>query len=687
MRLVALTSIFFMLSSCRLSNNPKQEMEDPRTANNLINETSPYLLQHAYNPVQWLPWGEDALERAKKENKLIIISIGYSSCHWCHVMEHESFENEEVAALMNEHFISIKVDREERPDIDQVYMTAVQLMTGSGGWPLNCITLPDGRPVYGGTYFPKASWINVLNQLQQEFRNNPKRMEEYAAKLASGVQQVELIDRVEPKEKLSTSEFEEKIREITGSFDQKRGGFNRAPKFPIPNNLEFFLQYYQQTRDSAFLSHVITTLDEMGNGGIYDQVGGGFARYSVDADWKIPHFEKMLYDNAQLISVYSHAYQLTGNSRYKKIVEETFEFLNREMKGKEELYYSALDADSEGEEGKFYVWKEAELKEALGANYDKAVSHFNVGSATLWEHGNHHLLRNPDSQLTDEEADELRNLLLKTREGRVKPGLDDKSLTSWNGLMISGLVDAYKAFGDERYLQQAETSMNALLKHQLNAGRLNHSFKNSTSTINGFLEDYAFVSTALIELYEVTLEVKYLHRAKEIADHAIEKFADKNSGMMFFTSADDPALIARKTEVGDNVIPASNSAMAIAIEKLGRYLDDTSYASLSQTMIQNMEPHLLRYPSGYTNWARLWMMHHYPYYEVAVCGTEAKATVQNIAKHYLPNAMILGTVSEEHLPLLRNKVVADQTTVYVCVNKSCKAPTTDYREALEELLP
>lgn len=687
MRLVAFTSIFFLLSACRLSNNPKQEMEDTRTANSLINETSPYLLQHAYNPVHWLPWGDEALARAKKENKLIIISIGYSSCHWCHVMEHESFENKEVAALMNEHFINIKVDREERPDIDQVYMTAVQLMTGSGGWPLNCITLPDGRPVYGGTYFPKASWMNILNQLQQEYKSNPERMNEYATKLASGIQQVELIDRVEPEGKVSTTDFEAKIREITASFDEKRGGFNRAPKFPIPNNLEFFLHYYQQTRDSAFLTHVIRTLDEMANGGLYDQVGGGFARYSVDADWKIPHFEKMLYDNAQLISVYSHAYQLTGNSRYKKVVEETFEFLNREMKGDAELYYSALDADSEGEEGKFYVWKESELKTVLGSDYEKAVTHFRIGNETLWEHGNHHLVRDPDSKLSDEEADALRHALLKGRSSRVRPGLDDKCLTSWNGLLISGLVDAYKAFGDSRYLQQAEKSMALLLKHQLQDGRLKHSFKEGRSTINGFLEDYAFVCTALIDLYEATLEVRYLHQAKAITDHAISKFTDPSSGMLFFTSSDDPALIARKTEVGDNVIPASNSAMAIVIEKLGRYQEDTAYVSLAQTMIQNMEPHLLRYPSGYTNWARLWMIHHYPYYEVAVCGLEAQTTANRITRHYLPNALILGTVSEEHLPLLRNKVVADQTTIYVCVNKSCKAPTTDYKEALEELLP
>lgn len=442
--------------------------------NSLIHETSPYLLQHAHNPVNWYPWGAEALQKAKDENKLILVSVGYSACHWCHVMEHESFEDEQVASIMNEHFVCIKVDREERPDIDQVYMNAVQLMTGGGGWPLNCFCLPDQRPFYGGTYFRKQDWMRLLNDLQAFFVNKPKEAEEYADRLHKGIKQSDVVGFVAEQKEYSVNTLKEIVDPWTRYFDYSDGGYNRAPKFPLPNNFQFLLRYARLAKDQA--SNVITrlTLDKMAYGGIYDQLGGGFARYSVDSVWLVPHFEKMLYDNGQLVSLYAEAYQYSGSLLYKNVVAETLEFIRRELTSPEGGFYSALDADSEGVEGKFYCWTRDELKGILSDDEEIFSTYYNVTEEGNWEETNI-LHRKEDDKvianahgLSEDELtviiDRCKAKLMKVREHRVRPGLDDKILTSWNGIMLKGYIDAYRVFRVDEYLQTALTNASFYLK-------------------------------------------------------------------------------------------------------------------------------------------------------------------------------------------------------------------------------
>lgn len=445
--------------------------------NELIHETSPYLLQHAHNPVNWVPWSESVFEQAKAENKLVLISVGYSACHWCHVMEHESFEDEEVAALMNKFFINVKVDREERPDVDQVYMTAVQLMTQQGGWPLNCFTTPDGRPIHGGTYFPKDQWMHILRSLQYTFTNEPGKVEEYAKNVHEGVVASELIDAPQKMEDFSETKLTELVQRWSRSFDRQEGGNSRAPKFPLPSNLEFLLDYGIRTDHESVLKHVELTLDKMAMGGIYDQIGGGFARYSVDMLWKVPHFEKMLYDNGQLLNVYSKAYRALKKPLYKRIVDQTIMWLEREMMDGSGAFYSALDADSEGVEGKFYVWKEDELEEVLGADFAWVKDFYEVNQRGYWEEENYILLRTKSdmefarsqgwsSEEFEQKIKVVNQQLLDHRSHRIRPGLDDKCLTSWNAMTIKGLCEAYKVFGEEEYLLLALKSARWIVGHQ-----------------------------------------------------------------------------------------------------------------------------------------------------------------------------------------------------------------------------
>jgi uncharacterized protein YyaL (SSP411 family) len=478
-------------------------------ANLLLHETSPYLLQHAHNPVNWRAWNDETLALAKSQNKLILVSIGYSACHWCHVMEKQCFENQEAARIMNKHFICIKVDREERPDVDAIYMQALQLMSGQGGWPLNCFTLPDGRPVYGGTYFPLERWITVLENLQNLFETNIGAMHEYAERLMIGIKQSQIYTVIVPNEANTSLNIKNllsnSIHHWKKHFDLKDGGTQRVPKFPMPCNYNFLLNYGIANNDKDILEHVFTTLDKMSMGGLFDQIGGGFSRYSTDGIWKVPHFEKMLYDNAQLVSLYSKAYQKTNNNNYKSVIEKTLYFIEQELSGNNGEYYSALDADSEGEEGKYYVWKKEELQQLLGNDYEIFSNYYNVNEIGYWEHGNYILMRiknNPEfceeHKIKEAALDLLlsnwKNILLKHRNQRIKPSLDDKTLTSWNALMGKGYVDAYIALENDFYLNQAIKSGNFILKHLLSKDNLlYHSYKNEKATINGFLEDYAFV--------------------------------------------------------------------------------------------------------------------------------------------------------------------------------------------------
>lgn len=691
--------IAFLLSNCTMPQNKSSESQ-PKQTNALINESSPYLLQHAYNPVNWMPWGEEALEKAQKENKPLLISIGYSACHWCHVMEHESFEDSAVAKLMNENFVCIKVDREERPDIDQVYMNAVQLMTGRGGWPLNCFATSDGRPFYGGTYFPKDNWMDILEKVSTLYKDEPKKVEEYANNLSMGVKESELIKKVEINSAFSLDSLAQGLKNWQSAFDLKEGGNNQAPKFPIPNNYDFLLNYAFQKADKSIEKHVYLTLDKMAFGGIYDQIGGGFSRYSTDMNWKVPHFEKMLYDNAQLVSLYSKAYQRSKNPLYKQIVEETIAFVSRELTDKSGAFYSALDADSEGEEGKFYVWEKEALKLLLGEDFKLAKDYFNINTTGLWEDGNYILLRDKENKALAEKAglpideyhakiESIKAKLLRERSKRVRPGLDDKTLTSWNALMIIGLVDAYLSFGENKYLEKAQSNAQFILKQQSKKdGGLWHNYKSGKSSINGYLEDYSFTIEAFIKLYEASLDEKWLNTAKKLFDYSKIHFFNEESGLFYFTSNDDPELFARKMELTDNVIPASNSSMARNAYRLGILFDDNEYKNLSKQMLANMIPQFNSYLPSYSNWATLLIEVAKPFYEVAVCGEKAKEIILELHQVFTPNKLMMGLKSDkESIPLLESKWIDGQTTIYVCENKVCQLPVTASKEAIKQLLP
>jgi len=700
--MLRLLSIFLILIliSCKNKNDPN--MPKHKYTNSLIHETSPYLLQHAHNPVDWKAWNNETLELAITENKLILISIGYSSCHWCHVMEHESFESEEVAAIMNQNFINIKVDREERPDIDQVYMNAVQLMTGKGGWPLNCIALPDGRPVWGGTYFPKENWINALEQLSTMYLDKPEEMISYAEKLTEGIKKSDLVTFNESETDFSVSDVKNAVEEWKQNMDFDLGGRKGAPKFPMPNNYEFLLRYAVQAQDSEILDYVNTTLSKMAFGGIYDQIGGGFSRYSVDKKWHVPHFEKMLYDNGQLVSLYSEAYQATKNPLYKNIVYQTLEFIERELTTNEGAFYSSLDADSntsEGElvEGAFYVWNEIELKDILGNDFELFSDYFNVNIYGYWEHDNYVLIRkNEDSVIAKSHSISIQDLetkvskwkktLLVARTKKERPRLDDKSLTSWNALMLKGYIDAYSVFNEPHFLDVAKKNATFLYTKQLqDTGNLNHSYKNGKSTINGYLEDYATVIDAYISLYEATFNETWLNTAKQLTDYSFDHFFDLKNSMFYFTSDEDANLIARKTEIEDNVIPASNSIMAKNLFKLSHYYSNNHYLKVSKQMLNNLKDRAVQYGSGHSNWLQLMNYFSNDYYEIAISGENAKEKLLEINKSYIPNKLIAGSTSNSEIPLMKDRFNEDETYIYICVDGACKLPETDTKKAVKQL--
>ena len=665
--------------------------------NHLNNETSPYLLQHVHNPVNWYPWGEEALEKAKKENKLIIISIGYSACHWCHVMEKESFEDEEVAKIMNENFVSIKIDREERPDIDQIYMNAVHLMKQRGGWPLNCITLPTGEPIWGGTYFRKNDWIKQIKKVNEVFQQNPKIVQDYAQKITKGIQTSEL-----PEFNTDTAIFKTEILKKYYSnwskrFDHKHGGKIGSPKFPLPNNYQFLIDYGIITNNEDILEYVKLSLDNISNGGIYDQIGGGFCRYATDEQWKVPHFEKMLYDNAQLISLFSSAYLVFQDNRYKTIINNTLGFIERELYHNESgAFFSSLDADSEGEEGRFYVWEEQEIKNILKQDFNLCKDYYNINKNGLWD-GKYILLKKePDSVIAKKynltsaqlsnKVNEINQQLFNSRTERIRPGLDDKSLTSWNGLMLKAYTDAYKALQKSHYLDIAIRNGEFILKYQKRKdGGLFHNYKNKKSSINGFLEDYAFVIEAFIGLYEVTLNENWLNEATQLMDYTFDNFFDKKSGMFFFTSKTDNPLIARKFEIQDNVIPASNSTIGKCLFKLGHILSNKYYLETASQMANNIKNDIASYGPGYSNWATLITYHTYPFYEIAIVGKEYKQTISQFQIYHLPNTIVIGTEKNSNLNILKNKFTKGHTYIYVCENGACQQPQMDIDKAISQI--
>lgn len=661
--------------------------------NALINETSPYLLQHAHNPVNWYPWGEEALEKAAREDKLIIVSIGYSSCHWCHVMEHESFEDNEVAELMNEHFVSIKVDREERPDIDHIYMTAVQMLNQQGGWPLNCIAMPDGKPIFGGTYFRKEQWMEVLRQVHTYYLENTEKTLKYAADLADGIRQNSLF-QVEVVEGTPGHEvIHEAVDRWSGKFDSMQGGQQGAPKFPMPVTLEFLMHYGYQYGNKKVLEHVELTLASMARGGIYDQVGGGFARYSVDPIWKVPHFEKMLYDNAQLIKLYSRAYQLFGKDSYADVVRQSISFLEREMLSSEGAFYSALDADSEGEEGKYYVWNKEELEDLLKGDKDLFSEYYNVNATGLWEHGRYILYRTSDPETFAKERglslpffkkkiQEWNQILLSARSKRVAPGLDDKSLSSWASLTISGLTHAYQALGDAHYLELALTSARLIREKLWTAeGMLYRNYKNGHRSIQAFHIDYAIYLEACLDLYSASLDQAWLELSSDLAGAIMNQFFDRDSDMFLYNGKDSKVLIANNVETQDNVIPSSNSVMAHNLYRLGHILLNREYLELSASIMNQMQGRFAQYPMAYSNWGRLMLMHLNPFYELIVTGPSASSVHKNLSRDYLPHAILAGSEADSELPLFKNRFEDKDTRIFVCRDNVCQLPVMDPEEA------
>ncbi|WP_298532769.1 thioredoxin domain-containing protein [uncultured Algibacter sp.] len=690
--------LFLLFIGCKDQNSEPSEHEH---TNNLIHETSPYLLQHAHNPVDWNAWNEKTLAKAKAEKKLILVSIGYSACHWCHVMEHECFEDSLVAQVMNKNFINIKVDREERPDVDQAYMSAVQLMNnGSGGWPLNAITLPDGRPVWGaGTFIPKKQWISVLNQISKLYIEDPDKLFKQADNVERGVKSMGIISLNTDEPVFDNGYIDKSVKNWSEKFDHDFGGLSPEPKFMMPNNYHFLLRYAYQTNNKKLMNHVNKTLKKMAYGGVFDQLGGGFSRYSVDSKWHVPHFEKMLYDNGQLASLYADAYLITKNDLYKNIVEETLNYIKNEMTTEEGAFYSSLDADSmtsegELEEGAFYIWKKDSLKHILKSDFDLFSDYYNINDYGLWEHDNYVLIRKDDDKdiiekysLSQETLIEKKNnwkeILLKERKKRAKPRLDDKTLTSWNGLMLKGYVDAYRVLQNQTYLDTALKNANFIINNMLRKdGGLNHTFKNRESKINGYLEDYATTIDAFIALYENTLDEKWLTIARDLVEYVFNHFYDKNSNMFFYTSNEDSSLVVRNIEYYDKVIPSGNSIMAKNLFKLAHFFDNEEFRTTAITMLNNVKPEMQDYPSSYSNWFDLMLNYAQPYYEVVIVGKEAKSKITDLNKTYVPNKLIAGSLSDNSLPLLVNRYNPQETLIYVCVNKACKLPVSEVEKAI-----
>ncbi len=676
---------------------PEKKEEKQKQPNRLIKSKSPYLLQHAYNPVDWYPWGEEALKKAKRENKLIILSIGYSACHWCHVMERESFENPQIAKLMNSHFVSIKVDREERPDIDQIYMDAVHIMGLQGGWPLNVFLLPNTQPFYGGTYFPPDHWQHLLNQIVGAFENNREKLIQSAAQFTNAIRLAEEnYFKDQQNSQINKKNSIEKVyQQIEPDFDKQDGGLSRVPKFVIPSVYNFFLTYSILYPQSQAAFHTFFTLHKIAKGGIYDHIGGGFSRYSTDKIWLVPHFEKMLYDNAQLINLYSKAFQLTKDSNFKTVVYESIAFLKKELLASEGGFYSALDADSEGEEGKFYIWTSEELDSILGQDSQLFKRYFNVRDSGNWEQGKN-ILHVSDDPITLAEKEQLRVKDLKeklklwkikvskVREKRIKPGLDNKILASWNGLTLTALVQSYFAFNDLAFLALAEKNAAFLEKNMLlNQKSLLHTYRDGSAAINGFLEDYASVIEGYIALYQANFQEKWLYLAKSLMEYCIQNFYDQSDNLFFFTPPNHD-LIARKKELFDNVIPASNSIMAHNLLFLSKFFDEKKFSIILEDMMLKMGKLVEKYGKDLVNWGNVYALTSQEIKEIIIVGDDYKKFAQEIQSQFFPYKIIMATQKTSTLPLMQNKTTPkDKTTIYVCKNKVCKLPVFSVEEGLK----
>jgi hypothetical protein len=673
-------------------------MHDQHT-NRLIHSTSPYLLQHAHNPVDWFEWGEEALQKAKTEDKPILVSIGYSSCHWCHVMERESFEKDNVAGVMNSFFVCIKVDREERPDIDQVYMDAVQALGVNGGWPLNVFLTPDQKPFFGGTYFSPQVWIQVLTNINTAYRSKKQEILESAETLANhlasqGIGQYRKKADQEDFKKLLDLMYSQ----LEKKFDKTWGGLDRAPKFIMPSIWLWLLRYGHLTKNESALTHTLFTLNKIAQGGIYDQIGGGFARYSVDGEWFAPHFEKMLYDNAQLMTLYSEAYAISKDERFKTVVYDTYHWLTREMMNADHGFYSALDADSEGIEGKYYIWDYRELTNLIVPEYAGLFAdYFELVPGGNWEHGENILKQTDDVdrllkeyKLTQDQFDRLlksvKSRLLEVREKRIRPGLDDKVLAGWNAMMITGLVDAYHAFAEPRFLGLAVLNIQFLEKNLLSGTKVYRSFKDKRGNTEGFLEDYAYVIQAYIKLYQANFNEQWIEKAKAITEYVLENFYDKTESYFFFTSRQSEKLIARKKEIFDNVIPASNGVMVQNLYHLGIILDREDWKVMAIEMTENLSHLISQEPNYMSHWGIVLTEMKAGMAEVVFTGDSFLYQKRDFKKRYQPFALVMGAHKTSGLPMLEGKLTEpDKNLIYVCYNKTCKLPVSTAEEAQKQL--
>lgn len=659
--------------------------------NRLAGETSPYLLQHAHNPVDWYPWGEEALHKAKAEDKPILVSIGYSACHWCHVMEKESFEDASTAQVMNDHFINIKVDREERPDIDHIYMDAVQAMSGSGGWPLNVFLTPDGRPFYGGTYFPpvrafnRASWKEVLHGLHRAFRENRDEIEDQARQLTEHLQQANSFGtnpvrvNIPVEEKFLPSQLEQAFLQVMGQADRTWGGFGRAPKFPQTFSISFLLRHYKYTGNREALDQALLSLDKMMMGGIYDHIGGGFARYSTDTEWLAPHFEKMLYDNALLVMVLADAWQITGEERYARCIRETLRFVETELTGPEGGFYSALDADSEGVEGKYYVWSVEEVDDVLGAGDGKLFRElYDITPEGNWEHVNIPRLKEWPAPGMEEKLQAMRTRMARRRNERVRPGLDDKILLSWNALMNQAFSRAAAVLRDDHYLGIAQRNMDFLLSALANStvGSIRHTYKNGVARVDGFLDDLAYLCSALIQLAEVSGEQGYLDRCAVFIEEAMAHYSDEQGLFFYFTRDGQEDILVRKKEIYDGATPSGNAVMANVLLRMSILLERREWGERAARMADSMSQMALRYPTSFGVWTSLIQQLAFGTPEIAIVGNGAKEAARVFLKeNFVPYKVFQASdVSNDAFPLLRGKPVNGGAEYFLCKDYSCRKP-------------
>lgn len=682
-----------------------------RFTNHLIHESSPYLLQHAHNPVNWYPWGEEALNKAKAENKPILVSIGYAACHWCHVMERESFENEATAAIMNEHFINIKIDREERPDLDHIYMDAVQAMTGSGGWPLNVFLTPEAKPFYGGTYFPpqrafnRPGWNDVLLGIVQSFNERRTEIETQAENLTEHlVKSNAFIGKETEKEQIFTIENCDQIfQQLMKQADREWGGFGKAPKFPQTFSIQYLIRYANVTGNKEALQQALLSLDKMIAGGLYDQLRGGFARYSTDTEWLVPHFEKMLYDNALLVSVLAEAYQFTGKARYREVIEETMSFIMEEMMGEGKAFLSAIDADSEGEEGKFYVWKKAEVEELLEKDASFFCAYYNITEKGNWDDA-HALgepknilhIRKPFAEIANElgtSAEEIKKILeacrqklLLERNRRVRPATDDKVILGWNALMNAACCKAYTATGNNKYKQLAVDNMHFLLRSFSDAQHetaMHHTWKNDKARFPAFLDDYAYLIQALIQLQEITMDKLWLQKAKALAAYLIENFKDEASPFFFYTPAGQKDIIVRKKEVYDGATPSGNAVMAYNLYQLAHIFNNEAWRQMALDLVSAISNAVLKYPGSFGVWAGLVLEIVSGTNEIVVIGEQSGKLIPEILKNFIPHRLFMATEKrDESYPFLADKQLKTKSYLYLCRNNTCQPPVFSVSELM-----